>query len=362
MTAQAAVSLDMSVRVLCRDDSDSATIAHHVEFGEPDDPAALHRLADHCDVITLDHELVDTALLASLIERGVSVYPRPETLAVAIDKLALAKALREAGVPVPERIELNNKASVQDAVDILGPNLVLKTSRGGYDGRGVWFPDNLGKAEAIVEELVGQGSIVFAEALIPEPFEIAVMVVRGRDGATEVYPPVRTFQADGICVGVEAPASLSDEQTHAVERTARRTAEILDVVGVLAVEMIENDGVFTVSEVACRPHNSAHHTIDSSVTSQFENHLRAVAGLPLGSTRLVSGAGMANLLGADPAIDPRERLDQALAIEPEANVHLYMKEPRAGRKLGHVTVLDPDPAMARVRAAKVASALGGSEV
>ena len=359
MLQQAAVPLGTSLRVLAeRADDAAALVCPDVEIGAPDDLEALRRFAAGCDVVTVDHEWVPAAHLEALAAEGVRLRPGPQALAVASDKTVLRRRLADLGVAQPRHEVVQGRAGVADALTRLGPTVVVKPPRGGYDGRGVFVlddpagvPDALADAELLVEELVGLRR------------EVAAVVARSPWGQVACYPVVETVQRDGILVeSVTPPPGLGEGLADEATRTAVRLADVLDVVGLLAVEQFETDQGLLVNEIAVRPHNSAHWTLDGARTSQFEQHLRAVLDLPLGDPSAVAPVVVtANLLGGADAgsdgVDAHRRLHHALAAEPGARVHLYGKRPRPGRKLGHVTVPDDDVDRARHWAARAVAVL-----
>lgn len=345
MMQQAAISLGMSLRLLAEAESDGAAlVTPSVEIGAPDDEAAIERFAKGCDVVTFDHEHVPQSILLGLEHSGVAVRPGAAALHFAQDKRAMRRRLGELGLPVP--------AWSDDPASLPRP-YVAKAVTGGYDGRGVWFVgegDPLPDADLIVEERV---SIVH---------ELAIQVARTPSGRIRTWPVVETVQRDGICVEVVAPAPrLSPTLANEAEQLAVTIANELDVVGVMAVEMFEAPNGLVVNELAMRPHNSGHWSIEGSVTSQFQQHLRAVLDWSLGDTRPRAPVSvMVNLLGGD-ATDLTASLPAALAEVPDASVHLYGKQSRPGRKLGHVTVLGDDVVGVRERARRAVGILRGDD-
>ena len=353
MTHQAAVSLGMSLRVLAESPSDGAAlVTSDVDVGAPDDQAALLRFAKACDVVTFDHEHVPTALIEMLEQTSTPVRPGSGALLFAQDKLAQRRRLRELGIAVPDFAPVATIADVTAFGEEHGWPVVLKAVRGGYDGRGVWMlaepPSSLPDVELYVEQRV------------PLVHELAIQVARRPSGEMRTWPVVETVQEDGICVETIAPAPrLSPALAGDAERLATQLAESLDVTGCLAVELFEAPGGLVVNELAMRPHNSGHWTIEGAVTSQFEQHLRAVADWPLGDTAAVAPVTvMANFLGGEHT-DLVTGLPAALEAVPEAHVHIYGKAPRPGRKLGHVTLLGHDLAETRDRAHAAVAALRG---
>lgn len=360
MTHQAAVALGQSLRVLATGpDEPAAQVATDVVLGRHDDLATLRRFAEGCDVLTFDHEHVPTEHLRALVAEGVRVYPGPDALCHAQDKLVMRRALAGLGVPVPPFGEVTRP---QDAVSFgaeYGWPCVLKAVRGGYDGRGLWMLNTPTGARRAVAELLAAGTPLLVEQCVAMHRELAVLVARSPFGQGAVWPVAQTVQREGICVEVLAPApGLDPELSQAGQQLALRLAATLDVVGVLAVELFETaTGQLLVNELAMRPHNSGHWTIDGAVTSQFEQHLRAVLDYPLASTAARAPVCvMANVLGAGtpPVMGLDERVHHLMARYPQAKLHLYAKPERPGRKIGHVTVFGDEPLP--VREVAVASA------
>ena len=360
MSYEAAVPLNLPLRVLAEAPTESAAlISTAVSIGSPDDRGDLERFADECDVVTFDHELVDLDVLRALGSTGHVLRPTAETLSVATDKQRQRELLGGAGLPLPANRPVG---SVEDAVAFGGEHgwpIVLKAVRGGYDGRGVWIVDDEGSAAEVVGDASSAGLRLFAEPLLDLERELAVIVARRPGGATVTYPVVETIQVEGICHEVLAPARVDDALAVEAEELGRTVAETVGSVGLLAIEMFVVDGQVLLNELAARPHNSGHLTIEGATTSQFENHLRAVADLPLGDTTLRAPAtAMVNVIGTPGTGNPTDRLGDALAV-PGAHVHLYDKQPRPGRKIGHVTVLGDDLDEVRRRARTAAETLAG---
>jgi 5-(carboxyamino)imidazole ribonucleotide synthase len=350
MTHQAAIALGQSLRVLATEPDDGAAlVVADVRVGHHTDLAALREFAKGCDVVTFDHEHVPGEHIRALAAEGVTLLPGADALRYSQDKRAMRERLTELGVPVPRWAPVTVPGDVAAFAAEVGWPVVAKAVRGGYDGRGVWVlgpSDPVPDAELIVEERV------------PLRRELAAVVARSPFGQVAAYPVVETVQRDGICVEVVAPApGLAESRAVEAERLAIELVSALDVVGLLAVELFETAGGLVVNELAMRPHNSAHWTIEGARTSQFEQHLRAVLDYPLGDTSLTAPVVvMANVLGG-PSGDPMsidERLHHLFAAEPSAKVHLYGKRVRPGRKIGHVTVLGTDLADTRARAARAA--------
>jgi 5-(carboxyamino)imidazole ribonucleotide synthase len=354
MTAQAAIGLGVTFRVLAESPTDSAAlVTHDVTVGSHLSPRDVSAFAGRCDVVTFDHEHVPGRVLAELESAGVLVRPGSAALRHTQDKMAMRGALTSRGVPCPRYAAVASAADVEEFAAGSWP-VVLKAVSGGYDGKGVWVCAS--PAEAA--EVVAHGIALLAEEFVPFRRELAALVARSPSGQGAAYPVVQTVQVDGICREVIAPApGLDPEVAAAAQALALRIASSLDVTGLLAVELFETAaGGLLVNELAMRPHNSGHWTIDGARTSQFEQHLRAVLDLPLGSCAL-SGplTVMANLLGGtDP--DIYDRYIHVMAADPAVKVHFYGKEVRPGRKIGHVTITcdsagDLDDARGRARRA-----------
>jgi 5-(carboxyamino)imidazole ribonucleotide synthase len=360
MTHQSAIALGQSLRVLAvSPDDPAAQVSPDVVIGAHTDIDALRRVAAGADALTFDHEHVPTELLHILVAEGVAVLPPPEALVCAQDKLVMRRRLAAMGAPVPRFTEVTTLADVDEFAARIGGPVVVKTVRGGYDGRGVVLADDLAGARGAVERYLADGVAVLLEERVPMRRELAALVARSPYGQGAAWPVVETVQREGICVTVLAPApGLSDELSSQAEQLGLEIAAKLGVVGVLAVELFQTlDGALLVNELAMRPHNSGHWTMNGSVTSQFEQHLRAVLDYPLGDTRPVAPVTvMANVLGASqaPAMAMDERVHHLFGRIPEAHVHLYGKQERPGRKIGHVNVLGDDVESVRERAERAA--------
>ncbi|HEY6748018.1 MAG TPA: 5-(carboxyamino)imidazole ribonucleotide synthase [Mycobacteriales bacterium] len=347
MTHQAAIALGQSLRVLAAaPDESAALVARDVVIGSHTSYEDLAGFAAGCDVVTFDHEHVPPEHIRALAAAGHTVLPGADALLHAQDKQAMRTRLAAMGLPVPRWAPVGSAAELEAFAGGSWP-VVVKAVRGGYDGRGVWV---VSSAEEVAGQLAA-GTPLLAEELVPLRRELAAVVARSPFGQGAAWPVVQTVQSDGICVEVLAPApDLDPDVAEEAERMALRIAGELGVVGVLAVELFERtDGALLVNELAMRPHNSAHWTIEGARTSQFEQHLRAVLDYPLGATGMAAPAvAMANVLaGADgpPGID--ERVHHLSARWPHLKIHLYGKTPRPGRKIGHVTALGPDLAALR---------------
>jgi 5-(carboxyamino)imidazole ribonucleotide synthase len=354
MTCQAAIALGVDFRILAGAADDSAAqIWRSVALGDYRSLSDVAQFADGCDVLTFDHEHVPGAVLSGLVSAGVQLRPGPTALRYTQDKLAMRDRLSALGVPCPRY------AAVKDLADVLAfcggswP-VVLKAVSGGYDGKGVWVCSS----EAEAAEVLAHGVELMAEEFVRFERELAVLAARSPHNQGAVYPVVQTVQQAGICREVIAPApGMPGENAAQAQALALRIASELDVTGLLAVELFETADGLLVNELAMRPHNCGHWTIDGARTSQFEQHLRAVLDLPLGSTALSAPVTvMANVLGGD-GEDVYDRYIHVMAADPGVKVHMYGKEPRPGRKIGHVTVCGGDVARVRERARRAASYL-----
>jgi 5-(carboxyamino)imidazole ribonucleotide synthase len=365
MTHQAAVALGQSLRVLAADPADpAALVCADVHAGVASDLPALRSFARGCSAVTFDHEQVPQEHLRALVAAGVPVHPHPDALLHAQDKLVMRRKLAGMGLAVPAFAEVHAPDDVAGFGAEHGWPVVLKAARGGYDGRGVWMlpapqPD-------LVVELLAVGTPLLVEQAVPMRRELAALVARSPYGQAAAWPVVETVQEDGQCVQVLAPAPGLDEDVAAsAQETALRVAAELGVTGLLAVELFERtDGVMLVNELAMRPHNSGHWTIEGARTSQFEQHLRAVLDYPLGATTPTAPAVvMANVLGAAsaPAMSVDERVHHLFARFPDVKVHLYGKAERPARKVGHVTALGADMDVVRERAALAAAWLSTAQ-
>ena len=367
MTHQAAIALGQTLRVLAHGhDEPAAQVTPDVVIGSHTDLDALREAAKGASVLTFDHEHVPTEHLEKLVAEGITVAPPPEALVHAQDKLLMRRRLEALGAPVPRFAEITSVEDVEAFGRRIDGPVVIKTVRGGYDGKGVSMPDDLDRAREIVAGYLADGVPVLAEERVAMRRELAARVARSPFGQGAAWPVVETVQRDGICVEAYAPApGLSDALGAEAQELALRLATELGVVGVLAVELFETvDGALMVNELAMRPHNSGHWTMDGAVTSQFEQHLRAVLDYPLGDTSAIAPfTVMANVLGAPqtPAMSMDERMHHLFARMPEAKVHLYGKGERPGRKIGHVNMLGSDVTELRERAVRAAHWLSHAE-
>ena len=343
MMAQPAIALGLPLRLLAEapDVSAAQVIGDHV-VGDYTDLATLRAVTAGCPVVTFDHEHVPTAHLHALEADGIAVRPGPDALVHAQDKAVMRARLAELGVPCPRNAVVATVAEVET----FGLPCVLKTTRGGYDGKGVWVVRDLADAGPAFAAAEAAGVQILAEELVDFRRELSALVARAPSGQAAAYPVVASTQLNRVCHEVIAPApDLSPALAGEAQQIALRVAGALDVTGILAVELFETaDGRILVNELAMRPHNTGHWTQDGAVTSQFENHLRAVMDLPLGSPApRARWTVMVNILGG-PTDTGRlyDGYPHAMARDPHLRVHLYGKDLRPGRKVGHVNAYGDD--------------------
>lgn len=360
MTHEAGIPLGIKFKLLSDTPQDSAAqVVSEVVVGDYRDLDTLRAFARGCDVITFDHEHVPTEHLRALEADGIPVRPGPDALVHAQDKGVMRAKLSEIGVPCPRhRIVTDPADAAVFAAEVGGFPVVLKTVRGGYDGKGVWVV----RSEADAAEPFRAGVPVLAEEKVDFVRELAANIVRSPHGQAVAYPVVESIQVDGVCDTVIAPApELSEKLAGEAQQLALRVAAELGVVGHLAVELFETaDGRILVNELAMRPHNSGHWTQDGAITSQFANHVRAVLDLPLGDPRpRATWTVMSNVLGGD-FPDMYQAYLHCMARDPQLKIHMYGKDVKPGRKVGHVNTYGDDLADVRERARHAADYLRGT--
>ncbi|MGD0685512.1 MAG: 5-(carboxyamino)imidazole ribonucleotide synthase [Streptosporangiaceae bacterium] len=359
MTCQASIGLGVGFRVLAADPAESAAqVCAGTWLGDYRDSGDLLAFAAGCDVVTFDHEQVPGDRLDALERAGVAIRPGSRALRFAQDKRAMRERLAGMGIACPRFAPV---ATIGDITEFAAGQcwpVVLKAVSGGYDGRGVWVCGTAAEAAVVLAHSRASGLELIAEEHVAFERELAALVARSPAGQAAAYPVVQTVQRDGICREVLAPApGLSPGRRAEAQWLALTIAAELGVTGLLAVELFETRGGLLVNELAMRPHNCGHWTIEGAVTSQFEQHLRAVLNLPLGAPGLAARhAVMVNILGGDDP-DLHERLTHVMAADPGVKVHLYGKAVRPGRKVGHVTVTGDDLTGLRDRARRAASYL-----
>jgi 5-(carboxyamino)imidazole ribonucleotide synthase len=348
------LGLDLSVLASASDDSATKTIPD-VVLGSATDADAIRRLAERVEVITFDHELVNLDILETLEREGVVLRPSAQALRFAVDKAFQRRAFRQHHLPVPRFLVVSSSRDERllPFLDELGAAPVVKASRGGYDGRGVAFAKNREDSLALVDELARSGDVVVEERLHLRS-EVAQLVARTAEGELSYFPVVTTVQKDGMCVEVRHPSELDDATRAEAERLSEAVASLVRGVGIMAIEYFVTAEGLVINEVALRPHNSGHWSIEGATTSQFAQHLRCVSGQPLGPIEPTCNcAVMVNVVGS---LAPGS-LDAARKVEG-VYVHDYGKSWRPGRKLGHVTALGDEPREPHVRAWESARAYG----
>lgn len=341
MMAPEALNLGFELHVLAEaEDVSAARSVPDAPVGDYKDLDTLRHFAKGLDVVTFDHEHVPNEHLSTLISEGVNIQPRPEALIHAQDKLVMRQAIEQLGLPNPRWAKVMNVAELIAFGDEIGWPIVLKTPRGGYDGKGVRILDDA-QAARDAADWFANGALL-AEDKVNFSRELSALVARTPSGQAKAWPVVHTIQVDGVCDEVIAPAQDIDPAVaEAAAAAALRIAEQFGVTGVMAAELFETPGSgagFVINELAMRPHNTGHWTMNGSVTSQFEQHLRAVLDLPLGETRELGLTVMKNYLGGENQ-DLYSAFSAALGAAPEVKVHAYGKSVRPGRKIGHVNVV-----------------------
>jgi 5-(carboxyamino)imidazole ribonucleotide synthase len=363
MMAQAAVGLGVPLRLLAEGPGVSAAqVVPDTIVGDYRDLDTLRTVTDGCDVVTFDHEHVPTEHLHALDRAGHACRPGPEALVHAQDKAVMRARLGHLGVPCPRNAVVEDAAAVTAFAESLGGYpVVLKTTRGGYDGKGVWVAKGEADTAEAFSVAAASGVDILAEELVDFRRELSALVARSPSGQVAAYPVVESVQRDGICWEVVAPApGLDPDLAVEAQGIAMRVAGELGVTGILAVEMFETrDGRVLVNELAMRPHNTGHWSMDGAVTGQFENHLRAVLDLPLGSPQArAPWTVMVNILGGGNgrlSEDLYAGYPHVLARDPRLKVHLYGKDVKPGRKVGHVTAYGDDLEEVRERAQHAAA-------
>ncbi len=359
MMHQAGIGPGIDVVVLANSEDESAAqVTRHTVLGSPGELGSLRKLAEAVDVVTFDHELVEPEHLHALEAEGHVLRPGPVTLEHAVNKLRQRERFEREGLPLPAWAPASAAPEAAAFAADHGWPVVVKSARGGYDGRGVWICADEAELKSVPWGGVAAGFVV--EAFVPIERELAGLAVRRPDGETRVYPVVETVQRDGICQEVIAPARVEASILREAEEITRAVCDAVGSAGILAVELFVAGGRVLINEIAARPHNSGHFSIEGSVTSQFENHLRGTLDWPLGDTGMAApAAAMVNVLGTADVPEPERLVPGAMGIDG-AHVHWYGKGSRAGRKLGHVTATG-ETAGDALRVARDAAMILGQE-
>jgi len=361
MTALSALEFGCDIHILERKPEGPAmNLAGKTFIGDWDNPDDLLKLAEHADVITLENEFVDANSLSELEKAGHTLFPTSKSIGLVQDKYIQKQTLLEAGLPlIPFRLIESREEIIEVAKELNWP-LVIKTRRNGYDGKGNATINNESEIDAAWDKLDGDNRTLYAEAFCPFVSELAIIITTSRNGEVATYPLVESVQRDHICHIIRAPALVSDSITENAIDIAQRAVVAIGAIGSFGVEMfLTKDEEVMINELAPRVHNSGHYTIEACECSQFENHVRAILGWPLGSTKMITPAAvMVNLLGQGHGSGHPTGFDEALAI-PGVHVHIYGKElSMPGRKMGHVTALGDTLTVAEQTAQTAANALG----
>ena len=360
MMQPAAAELDIHLRILAsRPDASAAQVVPDVIIGDYRDYATLRGVAEGSDAVTFEHEHVPNEHSRALIAAGFNVQPQPAALINAQDKLIMRQHLHELGAPIPPFQAIGSAEEATSFWAKTGGQVCLKARRDGYDGKGVWFPESESELVALTTQLLKKNTPLMAEKRVALTRELSVLVARRPSGESKEWPITQSVQRNGVCAEAMAPApNLAPELEKRARALGADIAESLGVTGVLAVELFAFTGEngeedIAVNELAMRPHNTGHWTQDGSITSQFEQHLRAVLDLPLGATEETAPITvMANVLGApeDPQMPMGERVREVMERYPEVKIHLYGKAHRPGRKIGHVNLCGSDSERTRQQA------------
>ena len=360
MTALSALEFGCDIHILERKPEGPAmNLAGKTFIGDWDNPDDLMKLAEHADVITLENEFVDANSLAELEKAGYTLFPTAKSIGLVQDKYIQKQILQEARLPLSPFRTIESREEITEVARELNWPLVIKARRNGYDGKGNATVNNESEIDAAWDKLDGDNRTLYAEAFCPFVSELAIIITTSRNGEVATYPLVESVQRDHICHIVRAPAPVSDSITENAIDIAQRAVTAIGAIGSFGVEMfLTKDGQVIINELAPRVHNSGHYTIEACECSQFENHVRAVLGWPLGSTKMIKPAAvMVNLLGQDHASGQPEGFNEALSM-PGVHVHIYGKKlSMPGRKMGHVTALGETLSEAEITAQAAANVL-----
>ncbi len=342
MTALPAMELGCEIIILEKtENTPAACLAADILYGDWDDPTNLLNLADKVDVVSLENEFVDANSLKAVEDAGNLLYPSSATIAMVQDKLIQKQALSNAGIVVTPFAAVNSQEEIKQQAETLGWPIVLKARRNGYDGKGNATVNNTEEIEDAWTKLDGDNRELYVEGFCNFKGELAVMVTRGVNGTMVNYPVVESVQKDHICHIIRAPARINDDIANEAVELARKAVSTINGVGTIGIEMfLTEDNHIILNEMAPRVHNSGHYTIEACVCSQFENHVRAILGLPLGSTKMIAPAAvMINMLGEEQGTGYPDGIERALEVDG-AHIHIYGKTTtNIGRKMGHITAL-----------------------
>ncbi len=360
MTALSALEFGCDIHILERNPEGPAmNLAGKTFIGDWDNPDDLLKLAEHADVITLENEFVDANSLSELEKAGHTLFPTAKSIGLVQDKYIQKQTLQEAGLPLAPFRSIESREEILEVAKEFNWPLVIKTRRNGYDGKGNATINNENELDAAWDKLDGNNRTLYAEAFCPFVSELAIIITTSRNGEVATYPLVESVQRDHICHIVRAPALVSDSITENAIDIAQRAVVAIGAIGSFGVEMfLTKDGEVIINELAPRVHNSGHYTIEACECSQFENHVRAVLGWPLGSTKMVKPAAvMVNLLGQGHGNGQPAGFNEAMDM-PGVHIHIYGKElSMPGRKMGHVTALGETIAEAEKAAQAAADVL-----
>jgi 5-(carboxyamino)imidazole ribonucleotide synthase len=360
MTALTAMELGCEIVILEKSqNTPSSSLAAEILYGDWDDPEVLLQLAERVDVVSLENEFVDANSLKAVEDAGHLLYPSAKTIGLVQDKLIQKQTLADADIALAPFAAIKSKQDIVSSAKQLGWPLVLKARRNGYDGKGNATLHSADDIDTAWTKLDGDKRELYVEGFCNFVAELAVMVTRGTDGKMVNYPVVESVQKDHICHIVRAPARIDDALAREAIELARKAVTTIDGVGSIGVEMFLTEGnQIILNEMAPRVHNSGHYTIEANECSQFENHTRAILGLPLGATKMIAPAAvMINMLGEEQGTGYPVGIEQALAVKG-AHVHVYGKTTtNIGRKMGHITALGPDIEQAEDIANQAASCI-----
>jgi len=341
MSAFQAIRMGFEVAILEKEkDSPAGSLTKNEFVGWLNDEEVLNRFIEASDIITLENEFIDSSFLKKIEEQGKKVIPSSKTISLIQDKLIQKTTLKKAGVPVPNFLQINSDTSFENVKNILGKKFLLKSRKMGYDGYGNATIKNKNDYQNALEKLSSRHAELYAEEFVNFRKELAIMVVRTKK-EIKCYPVVETIQKNHICHLVIAPVQIEKRLSKLAEEIAIHSVEAVKGFGIFGIEMfLDEQDKISVNEMAPRPHNSGHYSIEGCITSQFENHIRATLGLPLGSTKMVKPyAVMINLLGKRNDIGILQNYDEILS-DDNINLHIYgKKNSRIGRKMGHITII-----------------------